>query len=46
VAINKGTKFGVRKSANGKNIRLIFPNDPNRVITLSMEQAQQLAKGV
>jgi len=46
IKIEKGTKFGVRKSANGKNIRLIFPGDKTRVITLSQEQANQLAKGV
>lgn len=46
IEIGKGTKFGVRKSGDQKKIRLIFPNDPNRVITVPMEQAQQLAKGV
>jgi hypothetical protein len=46
VTISKGTKFGVRPSSNGKNIRLIFPNDKTRVMTLSPEQAQKLAKGV
>ena len=46
IMIEKGMRFGVRKSVNGKDIRLIFDNDPNRVITLSLDQAQALAKGV
>jgi hypothetical protein len=46
VKIERGMKFGVRPSANKKNIRLIFPGDKTRVITLTQEQANQLAKGV
>lgn len=46
ITISKGTKFGVRPSANGKDIRLIFPQDETRVITLTREQAEQLGKGV
>lgn len=46
ISIGKGTKFGVRPSASGKDIRLIFPGDKTRVITISREQANQLAKGV
>jgi hypothetical protein len=46
IKIEKGTKFGVRPSANKKNIRLIFPGDANRVITITDQQAKQLAKGV
>lgn len=46
VSVDKGQRFGVRKSSNGKNIRLIFPKDPTRVFTLSTEQAQRLARGV
>lgn len=46
VNVEKGQKFGVRKSANGKQIRLIFPKDPTRVFTLTSDQANQLAKGV
>lgn len=45
-AISKGDKFGVRKSSNGKNIRLIKYNEPTRVFTLTLKQAQDLAKGV
>jgi hypothetical protein len=44
--VKKGDKFGVRKSANGKQIRLIFPDEETRVFTLSLKQAQDLAKGV
>lgn len=48
ITISKGTRFGVRPSSNGKHIRLVFPNDPTRVITLDLDldTAQQLAKGV
>lgn len=46
VEVAKGMKFGVRPSADGKNIRLIFKDDPNRVHTLTLDQAKQLAKGV
>lgn len=46
ITIEKGTKFGVRPSSNGKQIRLIFPNDPTRVITIDQATAQKLARGV
>lgn len=46
IEIKKGTKFGVRPSTNGKQIRLIFPEDKNRVLTIDLETAQRLAKGV
>lgn len=46
ITISKGTEFGVRPSSNKKFIRLIFPNDKTRVITITPEQANQLAKGV
>jgi hypothetical protein len=46
VTINKGQRFGVRPSSNGKHIRLVFPSDPTRVITIDLETAQSLAKGV
>lgn len=45
-AISKNDKFGVRKSSNGKNIRLIKYNQPTRVFTLTLKQAKDLAKGV
>jgi len=44
--VEKGTRFGVRPSVNKKDIRLIFKGEPNRVFTLTMDQANQLAKGV
>jgi hypothetical protein len=46
ISISKGTKFGVRKSHSGKDIRLIFPGDKTRVFTLTQDQANRLAKGV
>lgn len=44
--IEKGSRFGVRPSRNGKFIRLIFPNDPNRVLTIDPDTANKLARGV
>ncbi len=46
IKINKGDRFGVRPSRNGKFVRLVFPNDPNRVITVDQATAERLAKGV
>lgn len=45
IKIGKGSEFGVRPSTNGKHIRLIFPGDANRVITLDLDTAKELAKG-
>lgn len=44
--IQKGTRFGVRPSSNGKFIRLIFKDEPNRVFTITLDQANKLAKSV
>jgi len=44
--IKKGTRFGVRPSSNGKFVRLVFPGELTKVITVPMETAQKLAKGV
>jgi len=44
--IKKGDRFGVRKSANGKQIRLILPDEETRVFTLTQDQATALSKGV
>lgn len=46
VQVTKGMKFGVRPSHNEKQIRLIFPDQPTRVFTLTLDQAKALAKGV
>jgi hypothetical protein len=46
VPLEKGQKFGVRKSADGKKIRLIFDDEVNRVFTLPLEVAQKIAKKV
>jgi len=45
-AVKKGDRFGVRKSANGKQIRLILPDEETRVFTLTQDQATALSKGV
>jgi hypothetical protein len=46
ILVTKGQKFGVRKSANKKAIRLILDDDVNRVFTISLDQARDLAKHV
>jgi len=46
ITIKQGTRFGVRPSSNGKHIRLVFPQDQTRVITIDLPTAEQLAKGV
>lgn len=44
--LEKGQQFGVRKSANGKQIRMIFKGDPTRVMTLDLPLAKKVAKGI
>ena len=45
VSLQKGDKFGVRKSSDGKNIRLITEKDgPNKVYTCDLPTAQYLGK--
>lgn len=44
--IVNGMRFGVRPSSNGKFIRLIFPDNKNRVFTIDMPTAKKLANGV
>lgn len=46
IEISKGTRFGVRPSTNGKSIRLIFPDEATKVITIDLDTAKKLAKGV
>lgn len=46
IKVTKGTEFGVRPSSSGKDIRLVFPDNVNRVLTLTPQQAQDLARGV
>lgn len=46
MVISEGDQFGVRKSSNGKEIRFVRKNDVNRVLTLTMDQANKLAKSV
>lgn len=45
LSLIQGDKFGVRKSANGKSIRLITKTDgPTKVFTCDEHMAQLLAK--
>ena len=46
VLIDKGMRFGVRKSSDGKKIRLVLPKDANRVLTIDVATAEKLAKGI
>lgn len=46
VMLERGMRFGVRKSADGKKIRLILDSDANRVFTISLDTAKQLAKNI
>ena len=46
VVISKGQRFGVRPSANKKDIRLVLEGDLNRVITLTLQQAKKLADNI
>jgi hypothetical protein len=46
VAIQNGQRFGVRPSSNKKFIRLVLPDEITKVITITLAQAQALAKGV
>jgi len=45
-SVAKGTRFGVRPSSNQKLIRMIFPENKNRVFTLDLDTANRLANGV
>lgn len=45
LTLEKGEKFGVRKSSNGKSIRLITVKEgPTKVFTCDQDMAQLLAK--
>ena len=44
--LEKGQRFGVRKSSNGKQIRMIFEGDPTRVMTLDLPLAKRIARFV
>lgn len=44
--VKKGQRFGVRKSSNGKEIRMVLDDNVNRVFTLDLDTAKQLAKGI
>lgn len=46
VMLEQGQRFGVRPSTSERDIRLVFKDQPTRVFTLTMKQAQDLAKGV
>lgn len=44
VPLSRGQKFGVRKSANGKHIRLVMGDEINRVFTIPLDTAKAIAK--
>ncbi len=44
--LEKGQVIGVRKSSNGKQIRMVFQNDLTRVMTLDLPLAQKIARFV
>lgn len=44
IVINKGVRFGVRPSTSGKHIRMVFPSDPTRVLTIDGDTAAKLSK--
>lgn len=44
--LEPGQKIGVRPSTNGKQIRMVFENDLNRVMTLDLPLARKIAKTV
>lgn len=44
--LEKGQRFGVRKSSNGKQIRLVFDQDLTRVCTIDLKTAQRIAKNI
>ena len=46
IPLSKGEKFGVRKSSNGKSIRLILGDDLNHVFTIDLETAKKIARSV
>lgn len=46
IPLMKGQQFGVRKSGNGKFIRLVMEGDVNRVMTIDLPTAKKIAKGV
>ncbi len=46
IPLAKGQRFGVRKSGDGKKIRLIFENQVNRVLTLDLKVAQEIARNI
>ncbi len=44
VPLEKGQRFGVRRSANKKQIRLVMGDEVNRVFTLTLELAKALGR--
>jgi hypothetical protein len=46
VPLEPGQRFGVRKSRDGKKIRLVLDDEVNRVFTLSLDIAKKIAKTV
>lgn len=46
IAINRNQRFGVRKSANQRHIRLVLGDDVNKVFTVEQDVANKLAKHI
>lgn len=46
IPLEPGQRFGVRKSADNKKIRLIIDGEINRVFTLPIDLATKIAKTV
>lgn len=44
--LETGQRFGVRKSSSGKQIRMVFEGDLNRVMTIDLALAKKIAKGI
>lgn len=44
--LEPGQIIGVRPSSNGKQIRMVFQNDINRVMTIDLATAKKIAKSV
>lgn len=44
--LETGQKFGVRKSSNGKQIRMVFDGDLTRVMTIDLKTARAIARSI
>lgn len=44
--LTKGQRFGVRKSSNKRDIRLVFEGEINRVFTITLDLAKKIARNI